>query len=364
VKANTTALILLAAAVAGGTASGGAPFEIVLVEPQAVQADAVARWKQEGFTGVAMVLKEEPNDEEYRRGASVIAAASVDIYYWIEVGRNVPLAAAHPRWMASLGTHEDWQKRFPGARLPATNEVAKAFPWVPIWYRENFDAHLSRIEKLLRKVPASYRGLLVNDLQGAPSSCGCGNLQCRWATDYHVSSTATRVAGDDAAARFVSAVRERAGAKQVVPVWVTECEEEDLPANRRPDGRSTGLCGTVGCAVGLCPKDFTKQWSGLLASHDGPIGLLGLHREFGRDTAQGPGPAWVKSTLRYVDQVPAKNGGKPVPHERLWLVVQGYDTAEEPAARKLAAEQGVAAVVVARTRIDQSYEPRIIPATE
>src|SRR5262245_55919723 len=132
--ASKTALILLTAAVAGGTASSGAPFEVVLVQPQAVQADAVARWKQEGFTGGAMVLKEEPNDEEYRRGASVIAAASVDIYYWIEVGRNDRLAAAHPRWMASLGTHEDWQKRFPGARLPAKNEVAKAFPWVPIWY--------------------------------------------------------------------------------------------------------------------------------------------------------------------------------------------------------------------------------------
>ena len=63
------------------------------------------------------------------------------------------LAAAHPRWMAALGSHEDWQKNFKNFPEPGAGEVAKAFPWVPIGYREAFDAHLARIEQLLKRDP-------------------------------------------------------------------------------------------------------------------------------------------------------------------------------------------------------------------
>jgi hypothetical protein len=42
--------------------------------------------------------------------------------------------------------------------------------------------------------------------------------------------------------------------------------------------------------------------------------------------------------------------------------VQGYDinAAEAAAARAAAVQAGVGAVVVARARLDQSYEPRVI----
>ncbi|HYV33137.1 MAG TPA: hypothetical protein VEO53_18765, partial [Candidatus Binatia bacterium] len=133
----------------------------------------------------------------------------------------------------------------------------------------------------------------------------------------------------------------------------------------RADGKTTGLCGTVGCALGLCPKEFTRQWSALLSAHTGPIGLLGLPGEFDRQRVEpSEGPGWLKNTLGYLDQVPPKNNGKTLPHDRLWLVVQGYDTRYEAAAKRLAAEQGMAAIVVARTRIDQSFEPRIIKVEE
>ncbi|PYJ03118.1 MAG: hypothetical protein DME25_13370, partial [Verrucomicrobia bacterium] len=188
---------------------------------------------------------------------------------------------------------------------------------------------------------------------------------CRWATDYRVPATGARLAGDQAPANFVSAVLQRAAGKLVVPVWVTECEEEDLPANKRADGKTTGLCGTVGCALGLCPKEFTRQWSALLSAHAGPIGLLALPGEFDRQPVEpSEGSGWLKNTLGYLDQVPPKNNGKTLPHDRLWLVVQGYDTRYEAAAKRLAAEQGMGAVVVARTRIDQSFEPRIIKVEE
>jgi len=56
------------------------------------------------------------------------------------------------------------------------------------------------------------------------------------------------------------------------------------------------------------------------------------------------------------------NGVKAISAERLWLVVEGTQPADEATARELAAKAGGSAVIVARARIDQSYEPRMIPA--
>src|SRR5262249_14221798 len=157
---------------------------------------------------------------------------------------------AHPRWMASLGMHADWQKRFPNVPLPVKDkEVAKAYPWVPIGYRETFDAHLARIKELQGRAVEPFRGLLLNDLQGGPAACGCGNLQCRWALDYGVPSTADKLEGPDVAARFLTAVRKIAPGKTVIPVWMTECEHDDLAAQLRNGAASTGLCGSVPCAI-------------------------------------------------------------------------------------------------------------------
>jgi hypothetical protein len=292
-----------------------------------------------------------------------ILEGGLDLYWWIEVARNPKMAASHPRWMAALGMHEDWQKNFPNFPEPGIGEVAKAFPWVPISYREAFDAHLGRIEQLLKRAPSGWRGLLLNDLQAGPSSCGCGNLQCRWAIDYHVRPTATKLEGDDAAARFVEEVRKRAGDKPIIPVWTTECEEVDLPADKHQGRPGTGLCGTVGCATGACPQAFTGQWSALVSSHDGPIGLLALHTALQRTQKEfGGGPGWATNAIAYLDKTLPANGGKAVSAGRLWVVVEDTPNAEEATARERARKAGVGAVIVTRTRIDQSYEPRMISA--
>jgi len=340
------------------------PVEIALLDAPGATASAIAGLKQEGFRGAALLLDEGFTAAEHERAVKLIVAASLDLYYWIEVGRNPRLAEAHPRWMASLGMHKDWQKGFPNVPLPKEGEVAKAFPWVPIWYQEAFEAHLRRIEQLLQRASPAYRGLFLNDLQGGPSSCGCGNLQCRWATDYHVPATGTQLAGDDAAARFVAAVRQQTR-KEIIPVWATECEEGDLPAKQRPAGRSTGKCGTVGCAAGTCPKAFTRQWSALVGAHHGTIALLGLHLELNRtDAALGEGPDWVARAVAYVDGLPPQNDGPAsgqFSHGKLWLVVQGATREEESTARRAAIRSGAGGVVVARARIDQSFEPRVLP---
>lgn len=341
------------------------PLEAVLVDPGAVTAESVAAWRREGFRAAALVLDEQYLPSQYQAAAEAVREGPLDLYYWIEVARNPRMAAEHPEWMASLGLHQDWQERFPQVALPKKGEVAKAYPWVPIGYRESFDAHLARVAGLLEKAAGPYRGLLVNDLQGGPASCGCGNLQCRWAIDYGVPATATRLAGDDLAARFVAEVRKLAGAIEVIPVWMTECEDQDLPASLSPNGKTTGYCGSVPCSRGTCPQAFTAQWSALVAGQDGPIGILAAHKELDRlGGDQGQSAAWIQAAVDYLDTVPPEHFGEAVAHKRLWLVVQGYDLApgEQADVRRAARETGAGAVIVALARLDQSYEPRIIRA--
>ncbi|HEV3256292.1 MAG TPA: hypothetical protein VG013_05375 [Gemmataceae bacterium] len=335
------------------------PFEAVLAAADGVDAEKVAGWKKEGFRAVVIVLDDRHEARALQKAADAVAANSLELYYWIEVGRNPTLARRHPEWMASLGMHDDWRKRFPKVRPLEKGEVAKVWPWVPISYRETFDAQTTRIKRLLARVPAGYRGLLLNDLQGGPAACGCGNLQCRWAVDYGVPSTATKLAGPDVAARFVAEVGKSVKGKEVIPVWTTECEQEDLPRGQPPkQGWGTGYCGNVPC-FDFCRKKFAEQWTALHAGRRGPTGLLLLHREFQRDRKEyGGAAAWITHALAYF----GKQGTRPLPRRRLWLVVQGYDVSaeDEAAARRVAAKTGAGGVLVARTRIDQSYEPRIV----
>ena len=337
-------------------------FEGVIVEPETVTAEKVTGWKKEGFQAVVVVLEDRHEAGVLENAAKAVADSSLDLYYWIEVGRNPSMARAHPEWMASLGMHHDWRTRFPKVRPAEKGEAAKAWPWVPIGYQEAFDAHMDRIKKLLARLPEGYRGLLLNDLQGGPASCGCGNLQCRWAIDYMVPSSATKLKGPTVAAKFLAEIGKTAKGKEVIPVWTVECEHEDMaPQKQRPKGGwSTGLCGNVDC-FDTCRKKFAEQWSALHADHRGPTGVLLLHREFQRDRKDYGDPAgWITHAMDYLE----KQTPKPLPRQKLWLVVQGYDVSllEEAAARRTAAKLGPCAVLVARTRIDQSYEPRFVKA--
>ena len=105
---------------------------------------------------------------------------------------------------ATGGHHDDWRRRFPNAPTAKAGEVIKAWPWVPIGYAPAFDAHRERLKTLLGDLPGTWAGVFLNDLQAGPSSCGCGNDQCRWALDYGTPPTAARTPGDDAAARLVA----------------------------------------------------------------------------------------------------------------------------------------------------------------
>ena len=119
----------------------------------------------------------------------------------------------------------------------------------------------------------------------------------------------------------------------------------------------------MGCSPGTCPKAFAKQFNALVGDDGGPIGLLATHLELGRAGAEYGGDAgWINDAVAYLDEVPSRHGGAKVSHERLWLVVQGYDVPAESvaAARRLAESTGAGALFVALSRLDQSYKPRIV----
>src|SRR3954453_6504361 len=100
---------------------------VVLVSAQSVTPTHLSEWRNEGFKGVAVIL-----DNDSKPACEAVPKAGFALYGWIEVGRNPAMADAHPEWMGSIGMHTDWQRRFPDSRLPKSNEVAKAYPWVPI----------------------------------------------------------------------------------------------------------------------------------------------------------------------------------------------------------------------------------------
>src|SRR5688572_23447662 len=133
-------------------ADNSAPPTYLLVDPDDINETKVAAWKEEGFNAVVLTLDERYEPAAYMAASNAITANGFDVYYWIEVGRNPKFASEHPEWMASLGSHDDWRKQFPKAPELKKGEVAKAWPWTPIAYRDAFDAHIKRIETLLASV--------------------------------------------------------------------------------------------------------------------------------------------------------------------------------------------------------------------
>lgn len=289
-----------------------------------------------------------------RDAAARTTQAGLAFAYWIEVARSPVLANEHPDWMASLQTHQQWRRLFPKVSQPKANEVVKTYPWVPILSREPFKAQRERVLSLLADLPKP-KLVFLNDLQGAPSACGCGNPLCRWTSDYGKRRT-TIPLGDDAAALFVEAIQTATPDAEVVPVWTTECEEHD--------GSADGLCAGVGCFNGICWKAYTRQLMPVVVTSK-RLAVLALYKEFQRDTPQyGRSEAgWTAFTIKTFQTMPPRNNGTSIPARRIIAILQGWDvTAEEIDAQTVAAgTAGANGWVVAYDKIDQSWSPKIVP---
>lgn len=332
---------------------GASPFRGALLSPSDVDVNRLDRLKNDGITSIVVVL-DASNDKPVvlRNAAKLISSSNLELNYWIEVARCPQLADAHPEWMASLQTHDEWRRFFPDAPKPGVDQVAKTYPWVPILCREPFAAQLDRVKSLLASKPKAAI-VFLNDLQGAPSACGCGSPLCRWTSDYGEKRTATPL-GDDAAALFVNAVKKVVPASSVIPVWTTECEKHD--------GADDGLCAGVGCFDGICWKAYTKQLMPLQQTSE-KLAVLVPFREFQRDLPRyGEKAGWVRHAIESFAKLPPQRGGEEVPASRLIAVLQGWDVKpEEVAAQVLRSQQsGAHGYIVAYARIEQSWQPRLV----
>lgn len=337
-----------------GEVWSGAAWSGEVWDPESVDAAQLAAAGHAGVDTVVLALHDRAPTAADRTAAALVRGAGLRLGYWLEVGRSPAVAAAHPEWQATLQGHPQWRRQFPATPPAGPGEVVRVWPWVPVAYAEAFAAHLTRVRAQLEAMPAADV-VFLNDLQGPPSACGCGNVLCRWATDYTLGErTPLRVAtplGDDAAARFVAAVRALLPASEVVPVWVTECEEAD--------GAADGACCGVGCYHGACWRAFDRQWAALRRAAPNTALLL-PHRAFGRDLPRFEEPAgWVGFAIRHLRQR-AAGKGQPIAAESLVAVLQGYgDVAPVEAQRRLAALAGVATTLVLRSPIDQSWRPQV-----
>lgn len=331
------------------------PFRGALLSVETATADHLAVLKKDGYTSVVLQIQSTAENpiKEVIAASKRISSAGLELGYWLEIAHCPDLADAHPLWMASLQGHPEWRRFFKEIPFPKEGETIKNYPWVPILYEESFAAHLARVKKLLAELPPA-KHLFLNDLQGSPSACGCGNPVCRWTADYGPVVTATKL-GDDAAARFVGEVKKLVPKETaVVPVWTTECEEHDKEKD--------ALCAGVGCFKGICWKAYTKQL--MPVAKDSPqIGVLLLYKEFGQDTPAYKEPAgWVQHSLAGFAQMPPKNGGKAIGPERLIAVLQGTGVTERQLADQIARVQDARCpnYLVAFAKIDQSWKPKLI----
>jgi len=138
----------------------------------------------------------------------------------------------------------------------------------------------------------------------------------------------------------------------VIPVWLTECEEHEMPRGQRCDG--------VPCFSGTCWYEWTRQLMPV-AREAGLLAALLPYRALGNDDRRyGDEAAWVATALRSFAEMPPKRGGEPLPASRLIAVLQGWDVsaARRRAQLRQAESAGAAGSLLALTPIDQSWEPR------
>lgn len=346
---------LLGACAAPDRVADGA-FRGDLLRPADIDAARLAQARAAGSDTIVLDLHDSPPDATATAAAAAVRAAGLRLGYWLEVGRSPALGEQHPQWLASLQGHPEWRRRFPQCPEPAPGQVIKTWPWLPVAYAEAFAAHRARIAAQLAAMPAADL-LFLNDLQGPPAACGCGNVLCRWATDYTLhGKTPLRTAtplGHDAGARFVAEVQRLAPASEVIPVWVTECEEADTV--------SDGACCGVGCYKGECWRQFDRQWAALqdVAPR---IALLLPYESFGRDLPRyGAKAGWVRFAIDHLRARPVAPPRTPIAPRALVAVLQGWGGAAPASVQcAQAAAAGVSHTLIAHHPIDQSWEPRLV----
>ena len=331
-----------------------------LVQVGQIDDEVLRRARAARHTALAIVLDEQTDPHAFGEALLAVRSAGVLPYAWVEIGRDPAAAAAHPEWL-NTPWHPEWLAAFPDWRTPEGMMPALA-PWVSVHTRAVFDYALARVVSLLEGLRAAggLHGVFLNDVQGGPTGCGCGNELCR---SWDVSP-GTKVAPspfthteDYYTVRFVEAVAAACPDLQIVPVICSECEiGVTIGGIVNPD--LTALhCHGVTCG-NPCGGIYYPGLIRALAAQS-CVGLLSFYRLFGRDIPlYGGEAAWCAAILDgYRQQNPA---GQVI------SVLQGWDVPDGALEAQIAQSRrgGADGQLIALCPIEQSWWPVPVPARE
>ena len=317
----------------------------------------IGRLRRGDATSRVVRLEEPWRADAVERECGAAKASNETLYLWLDLGRSPHLAALHPEWIGGTGSHEDWRVAFPQAPKAGPGERVGAYPWTPIWYRAVLEHRIAEITTLLEPHASTIAGVFLNQVQGIPSACGCGNDQCRWTVDYRMPGGLEKVDGAPTAL-LVSALKKRLPSIEWIPVWVTECTEHDQPGKD-----STGYCGDVHCFNGLCWKESSKE-IGALSDTTTTVALLSSPRFFKRDLPRYGDGGWLAESLRELGEIPPRNGTKGIEAGRVIAVLdgEGLSGPQRSDLERKARALGVGGTIVLDELPAEDWEPRLIPA--
>lgn len=321
--------------------------KVVLLNAESATAETIGQWQKHGYS-IAILVSNA--DKATAQAIERVRKETGHVDYFFEIARNPSMAKSHPEWMASIQGHHEWMRLFENAKKPEKGEVVKVYPWVPVFNREPFEAHVTRVKELLAKLPPPDR-IWLNDIQGAPSACGCGHPLCRWTADYGPKQTATKI-GDTAPAEFVRRVKKLVPDSEIIPIMTSECEAEDKHT----------VCGGVGCFEGICWKAFTRQLDQVSRESE-RIGVACFYKAFERDLPRYKDKSgWIRYAIESFDKMPRARKGVGVQSKRLFAVLQGWDVSDEELQQQIliAERTSPAGHMIVKTKFDQSWTPKII----
>jgi len=321
-------------------------FRGVVLDSKDINSEVVNNWKKQGFEVVCKLSTVNASTD--LSAAKLLIKQQGFAAYLIEVGRVPTIADQHPELMASLQGHPEWRRFYPTFPKPEKNEVVKTYPWVSVLHEEGMKVHLDRIDKILDGLPAP-KTVWLNNIQGSPSSCGCGNTLCRWTTDYGPKKTTTNI-GDKAPGQFLGALKKAHNDIQFLPIFYPECEEGD----------KVHFCAGVGCFKGICWKAWSRQLDGL-SEHTETIGAAAFFKALDRSSSQyGTPGSWVYKAVQQFQTMPPVNGHKAWPGDRIISILQGWDVSDDELQNQIAASEkaGAKGYLVVKSKLDQSWRPK------
>jgi len=320
----------------------------LLIDASELQNQQAESLEQLGMKQMVIAIEASPTPSQ-TQALERLEKSGLDIWYWIEIARDEKMATEHPEWMASIQGHPEWRRFHPDFPKEKENEVVKVYPWVPVFYEGAFDAHLKKVNNLLEQWPTS-KGIFLNDLQGAPTACGCGHTLCRWTTDYGPKKSAKNM-GHTAPAQFVKRVQETHPDLECIPVWATECEAHD----------KDGMCAGVGCYNGACWREWSKQLEPLAKTMP-HLGVLLTYKELERDLPIYKEPAgWINKAIGAFDTESTRFQHPSVKPNRLVGILQGWDTSTEEIKAQIrqTEKSNTHGYILSNINISTQWEPRI-----